>query len=163
MMAIIQDPTFWVAIALLFFIAVVSKPVAKSVPKALDDRARKIRAEIEEAEAIRAEAQELLAQYQQKQRDAKADAQRIVQHAREEADRLIAEGTARIEVSLKRREQAAMDRIRRAEAQAVAQVRTRTVELAIEAAARMLADRVAGPKGDALIDRAIRELPLKLH
>ena len=162
-MAIFQDPTFWVAVALLVFVAAVFKPVAKSVPKVLDDRADKIRAEIAEAEALRAEAQDLLAQYQRKQREAKAEAEAIVQHAREEAARLVKDGNARIEAALKRREQSALDRIRRAEAEATAQIRARTVDLAVEAATILLADRVAGPKGDALIDRAIGELPQKLH
>ena len=162
-MTIFQDPTFWVAVALAVFLAAVFKPVAKSVPKALDARADKIRGEIAEAEALRAEAQDLLAQYQRKQREAKAEAEAIVQHAREEAARMVREGSARIETALKRREQSALERIRRAETQAVAQVRARTVELAVEAATIMLADRIAGPKGDALIDRAINELPQKLH
>ena len=161
-MAVFQDPTFWVAIALLVFLAAIFKPVANAVPKALDDRAAKIRTEMEEAESLKSEAQELLAQYQRKQREAKDEAEAIVQHAREEAARLVREGTAKMEAALKRREQSALERIRRAETQAAAQVRARTVDLAVEAAILMLAERAGGAKADALIERTIRELPARL-
>ncbi|MBM3565320.1 MAG: F0F1 ATP synthase subunit B [Alphaproteobacteria bacterium] len=161
-MAIFQDPTFWVAIALLVFVAAVFRPVSKSVPKALDDRARKIKTEIDEAEALRGEAQELLAQYQRKQREAKAETEAIVRRARDEAARLVEQGTARMEAALKRREQSALERIRRAETDARQRVRAQTVDLAIQATALILAERVQGPKGDQLIDQAIRELPAKL-
>ena len=162
-MAMFQDPTFWVAAALLVFLAAISKPVAKSLPKALDERARKIRAEIEDAEALRAEAQDLLAQYQRKQREAKAEAEAIIRYAREASARLVKDAAARIEAALQRREQSALERIRRSEVQANAEIRARTVDLAVAAAARMLAERAGGPEGDALIDRAIRALPSRLH
>ncbi len=162
-MTLFADSTFWVAVSLVIFLALVWRPIAKAAPKALDDRAAKIKAEIEEAEALRTEAQELLAQYQRKQREARAEAEAIARHAREEAVRLVRDGNARIEATLKRREQSALNRIRRAELEASAQVRARTVDLAVEAATLMLADRIAGPQGDALIDQAIRELPQKLR
>ncbi|MSO85678.1 MAG: F0F1 ATP synthase subunit B [Rhodospirillales bacterium] len=162
-MNIFHDPTFWVAISLLIFVALVYRPIAKALPKALDARADKIRAEIEEAEKLRAEAQDLLAQYQRQQREVAAEAETVVRRAREETNRMAEEGHARLEAALKRREKTALERIRRAEEQAMATVRARTVDLAIAAARTLLAERLTAAKGDALIDQAIKELPAKLH
>ena len=162
-MNIFHDPTFWVAISLLLFAALVYQPIARALPKALDTRADKIRAEIEEAEKLRAEAQDLLAQYQRQQREVAAEAETIVRRARAETNRLAEEGRVRLEAALKRREKTAIERIRRAEEQAMATVRARTVDLAIAAARTLLAERLTQAKGDALIDQAIKELPARLH
>ena len=162
-MTFLTDPTFWVAVSLLIFAALVYRPIANALPKTLDARAARIRAEIEEAEKIRSEAQDLLAQYQRKQREVADEAEAIVRHAREEASRMAEEGKARLEASLKRREKAALERIRRAEEQALALVRTQAVDLAIEATRTILAARLNDAKSDALIDQAIRDLPARLH
>ena len=162
-MTLFADPTFWVAVSLLIFVALVWRPIAKAAPKALDDRAAKIKAEIEEAEKLRAEAQELLAQYQRQQREVAQEAESIVRHARDEANRMTEEGKAKLEAALKRREAAARERIRRAEEQAVAVVRARAIDLAIAATRQLLARRLTPAKDDALIDRAIKDLPARLH
>lgn len=83
-----HDPTFWTAVAVVLFVALIAKPVGKMASKALDERADKIKAELDEAEKLRNEAQDLLAQYQRKQRDAASEAESIIQHAKEEAERM---------------------------------------------------------------------------
>ncbi len=159
----LHDPTFWVAVALIVFVLLVTKPVSKMATKALDDRAEKIRKELDEAERLRNEAQDLLAQYQRKQRDAAGEAEAIIQHAKQEAERMDREGRARLKASLERREKLAMDRIQMAEQQAVDQVRARAVDVAIAATRQVLADNLSASKANALIDDAINQLPDRLH
>jgi F-type H+-transporting ATPase subunit b len=57
----------------------------------------------------------------------------------------------------------ALDKIAQAEAQAVADVRNQAVDVAIAAAAKLLADNIDTAKADALVDDSIRELERKLH
>jgi len=157
------DPTFWVAVAFVCFIALVFKPLSKFAAGALDSRAEKIKEELDEAERLRNEAQDLLAQYQRKQRDALAEAEGIIAEAREEAKRMQKASQERTEQSLERREQQALDMIAAAEARAVADVRALTADIAIDATRRILSDVVEGQKGDELVDAAIRDVPSKLN
>lgn len=159
----LHDPTFWVAVALVVFVLLVTKPVSKMATKALDDRAEKIKKELDEAERLRNEAQDLLAQYQRKQRDAAGEAEAIIQHAKQEAERMDREGRARIKASLERREKLAMDRIQMAEQQAIDQVRARAVDVALAATQQVLADSLSASKANSLIDDAIKQLPDRLH
>lgn len=159
----LHDPTFWVAVAFVIFIALISKPVGKLAGKALDDRAQKISSDLDEAERLRVEAQDLLASYQRKQRDAAKEAEDIVRHAKEEAERIAREGRERLKASLERREKLAMDRIALAEQQAIEQVRGHAIEVAIQATRGVLAAGLPAAKADALIDSAIGSLPGKLH
>ncbi|PWC36189.1 F0F1 ATP synthase subunit B [Azospirillum sp. TSO35-2] len=156
-------PEFWVAIAFVIFAVLVWKKVSAAVGGMLDGRAEKIRAELDEAERLHKDAQTLLNSYQQRQADALKEAEAVLAHAREEADRLRNQAGADLEASLKRREAQAMDRIAQAEATAVAEVRNLTVDVAIGASRRVLAGGLPPVQADALIEKSISELPKHLH
>ncbi len=162
-MAFLDDPTFWVLIAFIVFIAATARPIFRLITVGLDKRADKIRDDLEEAEKLRKEAQDLLASYQRKQRDAIKEAEDIVQHANEEAERIAVQGREALEASLERRRKLALERIEQAEAQALDAVRAKTVDLALDATREFLAKELKGKQADALIDSAIQDLPGKLH
>jgi F-type H+-transporting ATPase subunit b len=159
----LQDPTFWVLVAFVLFIGAAGWPIAKAITAGLDKRADKIRADMEEAQKLREEAQDLLAGYQRKQRDAEAEAEAIVSHAHEESERLLVHGRERLEAALERRRKLAMDRIEQAEAQALDTVRVKTVDIALAATRDFLAENLKGKEADALVEVAIKELPEKIH
>ena len=160
----LHDPTFWVATAFIAFIAVlVYLKIPGKIFGALDHRADKIRSDIEEAEALCKEAQELLATYQKKQREALKEAEEISTAGKEEAVRLAEKGKQQLEDSLARREKQATDRIAQAENAAVDQVRALTIEIAIAATRNILETQLSASKSDALVDSAIGELSEKLH
>jgi F-type H+-transporting ATPase subunit b len=132
------------------------------VTKALDGRIGKIEAELAEAERLRAEAKALLDDYQRRHADAEKEAEGIVAAAREEAFRLTAEAGTALETLIARRTKAVEDKIAQAEAQAIAEVRARSADVAIEAA-RVLLQRQMTSKGDALVDKAIKDVAERLN
>jgi F-type H+-transporting ATPase subunit b len=159
----LSDPTFWVLVSFVIFVALVWKPGSKAVAQMLDDRSEKIRSDLEKAAKLREEAQALFAEYQKKQRDALKDAEAIIKAAKDEAEALSKQAAADLETSLKRREQLALQRIAQAEAQATADVRAAAVDLAMAATRKVLTDKLDAGRQDALIDAAIKELPGKLN
>ena len=138
-MEFLQDPAFWAAVAFVIFIAATAKPISRLLTAGLDNRADKIRSDLEEAEKLREEAQDLLASYQRKQRDALAEAEAIIAHAGEEAERLAVQERDKLEAALERRQKQAIDRIAQAEAQALDLVRAKTVDVALDATRDYLA------------------------
>lgn len=159
----LQNPTFWVLVASVIFVIAVYRPASKVIFAALDDRAAKIKAELEEAQRLREEAQATLAHYQRKQREALKEAEDLVAHAREEAERLHQHAMADLEASLKRRETQALDTIAQAEATALAEVRTLMVDIAIAASRNLLTEGLDDKKMSKLVDEAIADLPQRLH
>jgi len=159
----LEDPTFWVLVSFVIFIAAVAKPIGRAITTPLDQRSEKIHDDIQEAERLREEAQELLAKYERKQRDSAGEAEHIAEQARAEAERLKAGALKDLEESLDRREKLALERIEQAETAAVDQVRAIAVEAAVDAARRILAEKISGPRATAMVDAAIKELPEKLH
>ena len=162
-MEFLQDPAFWAAVAFVIFIAATAKPISRLLTAGLDKRADKIRSDLEEAEKLREEAQDLLARYQRKQRDALAEAEAIIAHAGEEAERLAVQERDKLEAALERRQKQAIDRIAQAEAQALDLVRAKTVDVALDATRDYLAKELKDNQSDALTDAAIKVLPGNLH
>ncbi|MDR3435952.1 F0F1 ATP synthase subunit B [Telmatospirillum sp.] len=153
----------WVAITWVIVVAFLARPVYRGITAALDLRREKIRSRIEEAERLRAEAQEMLASYQKKQRDALKEAQGIIANAKAEAERLAQQAAANLEDLLKRREQQAVERIAQAEAEALREVRNQAVDIAIGATRRLIADNLSSEQASALVDAVIQDLPNRLH
>ena len=163
MSEIFASPTFWEALAFIVFIGIVLRYGYRRVVGILDARSEKIQTELDEARVLREDAQALLANYQRKQRDAEKEAQAIVEQAKEEAGRLRTRAEADLQETLARREQAALDKIARAEAQALQDVRDNAIDAAVAAAQALIADNLDEAKSAALIDEAIACLGSKLH
>ncbi|MGE3332066.1 MAG: F0F1 ATP synthase subunit B [Rhodospirillaceae bacterium] len=158
-----SNPEFWVALAFVLVVLLTFKKVAAAVTSGLDARAAKIRTQIEEARKLREDAQALLADYQRKQRDAMAEAEKIISSAKAEAARLKVQAEKDLEHALARRKEQALERIAQSEAQALVQVRNTAVDVALAAAQSVITKTLDGSKRDALTEKAISDLAGKLH
>lgn len=159
----LSDPKLWVAISFFIFLALAWKPLIVRILAALDARGERIRAEIDEAARLRQEAEAMLREAKAKREAAAAEAEAVLAHAREEAKLVAAEMQAELAAALKRRERMAMERIAAAEAEAAAAVRAVAADVAIAATRRLIADGMSGAGHAALIDKAITDLPQRLH
>lgn len=120
-----QNPQFWVLVAFLIFVGLVLYyRVPAMIGKMLDERAEAIRKELDEARRLREEAQALLADYQKKAKEAETEAKSIIDQAKTEAETLAAEARKALAENIQRRSKLAEDKIARAEAQALSEVRS---------------------------------------
>ena len=159
-----MDATFWVGAAFVLFVGILFYlKVPGMLTSALDERAKKISDDLDQARELREEAQVLLATYQRKQRDALKEAEEIIAHAKEEAMREAEQAEKKLEEVVARRQQAALNKIALAEAQAENEVRDTAVEIAIAAATAVVAQQVRGDRADALVDTAIQDLRRHLN
>ena len=159
----LHDPTFWVAIAFIVFVGLMVWKARKPVLDGIDARAERIKAELDEAQRLREEAQKALAEYKRKQRDAAKEAEDLLATARHEAELLSNQAAEDLKATLARREKAALEKIAQAEAHAVQDVRAQAVDIAIAATAKLLSENVDPQRDQAMVDRAIKDLGQKLH
>jgi F-type H+-transporting ATPase subunit b len=160
---LLADPEFWVLISVIAFAVAVFKPLSRLIVGGLDARAERIRADLDEARRLRAEAEALLADYQRQQREAAAQAEAMVAHARQEAERIAAQAARDLEQSLARRQTLAEERIAQAEVKATAEIRAVAVDVAINAAREVIVSELDQQRGAALLDDAIAALPQQLR
>jgi len=156
--------TFWVFLGFLVFIGIIVylKIPAKLVAS-LDARSAKIKSDLDDARRLREEAQALLAEYKRRYGEAESEAKAILTQAQHEAQAFTEEARVRIEDYVARRTRAVEQRIGQAETQAVAEVRSRAIDVATAAAARILGEAAKGETGDALIKRSIKAVRSNLN
>jgi F-type H+-transporting ATPase subunit b len=162
-MELLHDAEFWTGGALVVFVLLlVALKVPGAAAKALDAKAAKIQADLDEAKHLREEAQALLASLKTQREQTEKLAGEMLANASAEAQRLEVEAKAKLEEQIKRRGELAERRIANAEAQAAAEVRAAAADLATQMAETMLAARLAGAKSDPLVDVATAQIAAKL-
>ncbi|MEC7667979.1 MAG: F0F1 ATP synthase subunit B [Pseudomonadota bacterium] len=160
----LRNTDFVVLISFLIFLGVlVYFKVPGMLGKLLDQRAEGIKKDLDEARALREEAQNLLASYERKQQEVKEQAERIVAQAKVDAEATAAQAKADLETSVARRLAAAEDQIASAEASAVKEVRNAAITVAVKAAEDIVSKNTAEKDQAKLIYDAIATVGSKLH
>lgn len=158
------DPTFWVAASTVVFVGgVLWSKAHHKIGEMLDERSDEIRAQIEEAKSLRNEAEQMLLDYQRKQRDAEKEAADILEQASADAKILVDAAKADITTMVERRTKSAAEKIEQAETSAIKEVQAVAVDVAVKAATDVLAETLKGKAGKALADAAIADVDTKLH
>jgi len=160
----LNDTNFVVLISFVIFLGVlVYFGVPKLITKMLDDRAEGIKSEIDEARALREEAQTILASFERKHKEVEGQVAGIIEHAKTEAQIAAEAAKADLKDSISRRLQAAVDQISSAEEAAVREVKDKAVNIAIAAAGEVIAANMSAKDAGGLIDDAIAVVGEKLH
>ncbi len=153
------DATMLVGLAMLIVVlAMLWKKVPGAIGKSLDAKIAAIRAQLDEAAALRAEAEQLKAEYEAKSRAAEADAAAMVERARHEAEAIRIKAEADAQALVERRTRMAEDKIAAAERTAIAEVRAKAAAAAAAAAATLIAQQHDAQADRAMVDQTIAGL-----
>ena len=158
---LLLDPHFWVLLSTLAFACLAWKYSRKPALDTLDARTAKIQAALDEAERLKTEAQDLLADMQKKHRDAIHTAQKIIDTAKETAARIQKDAEHKLADGIKRKEAQLIDRIKRAEAAAVQEIRDQAADIAAKSAEILLHDALP-KRSSKLVDESIADIPRQL-
>lgn len=163
-MSFLYNTDIVVAIGFALFIGIlVYFGAPRLILAKLDERAERIRRDLDEARALREEAQSLLVSYERKQKDVSAQADDIVSAARAEAEKAAEKAKEEIRRTVARRLRTATDQIAAAEKAAIRQIKDRAVGVAVSAAGEVLRRELQPADADALIDRAIADVGARIH
>ena len=163
-MDFLNNTNIVVAIGCVIFLGIlIYYGVPALIGRKLDERAVKIKADLDEARALREEAQTLLAGYERQQKDVSRQAEEIVTAARLDAEKAAEAAKIDIKNSVARRLQAATEQIEAAEQAAVKAIKDRAVTVAIAAASDVIRGNMKAAGANDLIDSAIKEVGAKLH
>ena len=163
-MEFIYESEFWVAVSFFIFIGVlVYFGIHTKVVSALDARALLISKELEEARRLREEAKKVLADYRRKLGDVETEVDNITALAAKQAETLTAETRQSLKEYFDRRIKLAEEKIARAEMEAVRELRSDAVEIAIAAAQNLIAAKLTPDRAKKLVSESIKALKSKLN
>ncbi|WP_374529295.1 hypothetical protein [Novosphingobium sp.] len=149
-------PGMWVALSMATLIAIlIWKKVPSLVTSGLDASIAHIKQQLDEAKALRAEAEALRKEYADKIAGAEKDAAEMLEHAAREAEAIVAKAAEDTKAVIARREKMASDKIEAAERGAVAELRAKAAEAATSAARGLIAGAHTAKADKALVDEAI--------
>lgn len=136
-------PGAWVSLAMLTLLAIAffGAKVHKVIGGGLDGKIAAIKEQLDEAKALRAEAEALRNEYAAKIANAEKDAAEVLEFARTEADHLLSQAEADAKAMVARRKKMAEDKIAAAERSAVEEVRQVAVSAATAAARDLIAEK----------------------
>jgi len=153
------EPETWVAIAFVILLVVFGYlGVHRTLLTALDHRAERIKAELDDARRLKDEANKLLGEYKARRASAEREAADIISNAKAEAERIAAEAKAKMEDFVARRTKTAEGKIAQAEAKAAADVKAAAADMAAQLAEIVLAERIQKAGTDTLVDKAIGQM-----
>lgn len=149
-------PSAWVGIAMLVFILILLwKKVPGAIAGGLDSKIASIRQQLDEAKALRAEAEALRKEYADKIANAEKDAAAMIDHAKHEAEAIVAKAEADTKAMIERRKKMAEDKIGAEERAAVDELRSRAASAAAAAAGALIAEKHDAAADGKLVDEAI--------
>lgn len=157
-MEFLQDTNSWVLISFIIFMALLILKGGKVISSILDMKIVTIQKEIESAEAMRVEAQELLAQYQRKNREAEKQTEEIITSAKKRVDAMKKEAQADIKQDMQRREQLLEQRIKMMEERAITDIQNHASHLTLAATKEIIMSSMSQKENDRLNKEVLSEL-----
>lgn len=157
-MSLLQDPNFWLLGSFLIFCVICYRYGKDSFLGLLDTRIASIRKEIIEAENLRVEAQELLAQYQRKHRDALKEAEKIISNAEKHAIEIRKRAEAELTETMDRREEQFKERMKNMERASMNEIQSYAADLSIQATQRIIEDKLDSKIAAQLVDRSVKNI-----
>lgn len=154
-----KDAT-WVAIGfILFILLLVYFKVPGQITKILDNRADKIRNELDEAKKLREEAQSMLADFQKKNKEAEKNAKALIDEAKKLAKNYEKEAKSKFDENMERRKKLLDEKLKRAEVEALNQIKNDITDIVFDAIDKSLSNNNINKKAsDRIIDSGIKEI-----
>lgn len=148
--------TALVVFALVF--AILGVKVWPAITAGLDERADKIKAEIEAAENARRQAKDALAQYEASLAQARAEAAKMIEQTKAQQSQLAAELRAKAEIELSAMRERAVKEIQQAKQSAVAELYTDATNLATMVAGKILKREINSQDQQRLVEESLGQL-----
>ena len=148
----------WGAIAFTVLFAGLAWKGYPAVKKAMDDRTEKIRNDLDSAERARTEAETALAGYQSQLQEARTEAARIIEEARQQADQVKRDLTARAEAEAAEIRQRAAEQANAEGERVLAEMRGQVAAIAIELAEKVVESNLDREANMRLIENYINSV-----
>ncbi len=158
-----MDATFWVAVSIVVFIAAIFKTIKKMYVQTTDKYATGVSRQLAEAKELKSQAETMIKEYREKQKQGAAECERIIQQAKTDAESMREASLRELKATIKIREQQAVDKIGRLESEIMKELRLKTADMAIDATQKILSEILDAHRNATLVDQAIREMPKQLN
>lgn len=164
MMDILENSTSaWIALSFVFFVCAAYVFGRSTVIGALDNKIERIKNDIANAEKLYEDAKLLIADYQDKQKHAHEEAQKIIENARLHARELEEKAEKEFQQTLDHREEMLKEQIMRMEEKTRNDLMQYAADLAVSAAGHIITQKLDPDQSKKLTDTSIHKTTERLN
>ena len=157
------DATFWVAISFFLFIGLlVYFKIPQKVNEILNQLISNIKNEIDESEKLRNEAKILLDNSQTKLDDAGKEAEKIIDQAKKDSEKLVIEINEKFHKSAEIKKKLAETKIGQMKEAAIKEIKNTSIKIAVDSVKKIIATSVDKNKLDAIFEKDLEKAKSEL-
>ena len=157
------DATFWVTISFFIFILIlIYFEIPQKIKALLEENIVSIKNQINEAEKLKDDAQNILNEHEKKISNSKTEVKEILQRANEEAEKNFIKSNEEFHNLMENRKKSSEDRIRQLKNQAVKDIKNASVKIAVESVEKLMRNSIDKSKLDKIYLSGIEETKLAL-
>lgn len=155
--------SFFISLSFFMFVALIYKPLKRSLISILDKKISSISKYIEDSTSVRSEALLLLEKIKDQHMTAQEDAKKIVAIAEEEAKQIVLEAEQEVARITKKRIELAMQRVTQEEENIINSIKAEALEAAVARVEMMLLKELDTNSKTDMIDDSIRAVKRLLN
>ena len=148
----------WGTVAFLIVLGFLSKVAFPKIKEALEQREQQIQGDLESAESAKAEAQSQLDQYKAQLADARSEANRIIEEARQSAESVRKDLVAKAEQEAQQIVERAQEQIVQERTRTVQELQQQIADVSIELAEKVVGRTIDAASQKELVDAYIKEV-----
>ncbi len=161
--ALANDANLWMLFSFVIFLFILVQAGKAAMGSVVDERIAAIKKELENAENLHTESQELLAQYQRKHANAVKEAEEIIENVGQYANKIRKQAKEELKNNLQRREEQLQERIERMKENAIVEIQRYAADIAIDATRDIILKEFDKKADKALIDESVKVVSTKIH
>ena len=160
----IIDATFWVAVSFFIFVLICMYfKIPQKVKNILDENIILIKKQIEQAEKLKEEAKNNLANHENKLSNAKKEIQFMIKKANDESERKIIKTNENFNRLMEVRKKNTEDKIKQMKNQAIKDIKNLSIDIAIDSVQKLILNSLDKGKLDKIYKQSIEETKLALQ
>ena len=157
------DATFWVTISFFIFLGILFYfKIPQKVKDTLEQNISDIKSQINEAESLKEDAKNILAEHEKKISNSKNEVQEMLNKASEEAEKNVIKTNKEFHIFIENRKKNAKERIKQLKNQAEKDIKNASVKIALESVEKLIKNSLNKSKLDEIYNSSIEETKLAL-
>ena len=157
------DATFWVTISFFIFLGIlVYFKIPQKIKESLEQSIYNIKTQISEAEKLKEDAKNILAEHEKKISNSKSEVKEMINRANEEAEKNVIKNNELFHNFMENRKKNAEERIKQLKNQAEKDIKNASVKIAIESVEKLIKNSLDKSKLDKIYRSSIEETKLAL-
>ena len=159
----IIDATFWVMISFFAFIGLlIYFKTPQKIRSILEENIKNIKDQIDEAEKLKEDAKNILAEQEEKISNSKVEVKRMINRANEEAEKNVIKTNQIFHNLMDSRKKNAEERVKQLKDQALKEIKNASVKIAIESVEKLIKNSLDKSKLDKIYNSSLEQTKLAL-